>query len=109
MTRWVATAIGGQPVLPGTTIDAAFDDNGRLMGTAGCNRYSAACTREGDTISIGPAISTRMFCAQPAGVMEQEAAYLAALERAASAVAGDGTLALTDAAGAELVAFTEAG
>jgi heat shock protein HslJ len=90
-------------------IDAVVGDDGRLSGTAGCNRYSAACTRNGGEISIGAPVATRMHCAEPAGVMEQEAEYLAALERAAGVVAGEGTLALTHAAGAELVAFTEAG
>jgi heat shock protein HslJ len=108
VTRWVAESIGGQPVLPGATLDAEFGAEGRLTGTAGCNRYGAAYTRDGERISIAPAIATRMYCAQPAGVMEQEAAYLAALERAASAIVSDGRLTLADAAGAELVSFTGA-
>ena len=109
MSRWVATTIGGTAVLPGTTIDASFADDGRITGTAGCNRYSAPCTRDGERLAIGPAVATRMHCGAPEGIMEQEAAYFAALERAAAVRFGARTLALVDAGGAELVSFAEAG
>jgi hypothetical protein len=76
-----------------------------LTGSAGCNRYTAAYEIDGDSISIGPAASTRMFCAEPEGVMEQETAYLAALELAASyAIQGD-TLELWSAEGARLASY----
>lgn len=71
-------------VLDGTEITATFGDDGSLTGTAGCNNYRAGYTVENGQLTIGPAISTRMMCAEPAGVMEQESAYLAALETAAT-------------------------
>ncbi len=109
MSHWIATTIGGTAVLPGTTIDASFADDGRMTGTAGCNRYSAPCTRDGERITIGPTVATRMYCGAPEGIMEQEAAYFAALERAAAVRFGPRTLALVDAGGAQLVSFAEAG
>jgi heat shock protein HslJ len=105
----VATSIDSAAPVEGTVVEAAFGDDGHLTGSAGCNRYSAPYTRDGDRIAIGPVISTRMFCAAPAGVMEQEAAYLAALERAASVREDDAGLTLLDADRRELVAFTAAG
>ena len=57
-----------------------------MSGTAGCNNYSASYTVDGNAITIGPAISTMMFCADPEGVMEQEMAYLQALPSAATYV-----------------------
>ncbi len=69
-------------VILDTTITASFGTDGRLSGSAGCNTYNADYTVDGEQISIGPAITTRMFCAGE-GVMEQEMAYLQALEKAA--------------------------
>ena len=56
-----------------------------MAGSAGCNQYNAGYTLGPDAgaISISPAASTRMFCSEPAGVMEQEAEFLAALQSAA--------------------------
>jgi heat shock protein HslJ len=39
---------------------------------------------DGKQISIGPLASTKMYCTEPAGVMEQETQFLLALESAAS-------------------------
>ncbi len=88
-------------VLEGTQITAIFGEDGQMSGSAGCNNYSAGYTVDGNAITIGPAISTMMFCADPEGVMEQEMAYLQALPSAATYVvqgdrldllAADGTI-----------------
>lgn len=71
-------------MLENTEITAIFDEEGALSGSAGCNNYVAGYTTDGNQITIGPAASTMMFCAEPEGVMEQEAAYLAALATAAT-------------------------
>jgi len=74
-------------VVIGTELSALFGEDGTLSGSAGCNNYNAAYevddagAAEGE-ISIGPAASTRMFCGEPEGTMDQEALYLAALEMA---------------------------
>jgi heat shock protein HslJ len=85
-TSWVADAYNNGreavvSVLVGTEITARFE-GGRLSGSAGCNTYMTSYTVSGNRIEIGPAASTRMLCASPMGVMEQEAAYLAALPMA---------------------------
>ncbi|SRR5579875_171223 len=51
------------------------DDTGalRIAGSGGCNRYTAACTVAGESLSIGPAASTRMMC--PPEIMDREARY----------------------------------
>jgi heat shock protein HslJ len=92
---WLATNYNnGQQavvnVLDGTEITAVFGEDGSLSGSAGCNNYVAGYTVEGAQITIGPAAMTRMLCAEPEGVMEQEAAYVAALETAATySIQGD--------------------
>jgi heat shock protein HslJ len=71
-------------VIIGTEITAHFGEDGQLTGSAGCNNYSAAYEIDGDQITIGPAITTRMACGEPEDIMQQEMAYLAALEMASS-------------------------
>jgi heat shock protein HslJ len=71
-------------VMAGTTLTAEFGADGNLSGNSGCNTYNGPFTVTPDQIKIGPLATTRMACAEPAGVMEQEALYLAALETAAT-------------------------
>ncbi len=71
-------------VIIGTNLTAVFNEDGTLSGSAGCNNYTASYEINGDNIIIGPAATTRMICAEPEGIMEQEAQYLAALETAAT-------------------------
>lgn len=63
-------------------ISIVLDGKGVASGYAGCNRWSAGylSTRPG-ALSFEPPVSTRMYCAVPDGVMEREAAFLAALGR----------------------------
>jgi len=88
-TSWEATAYNnGQQavvgVLEGTTLTASFGEDGNLSGNSGCNQYSGAYTVNDGEITIGPLASTMMMCSDPAGVMDQEAQFLAALQSAAS-------------------------
>jgi len=71
-------------VLTGTKLTAVFGRDGRLTGHGGCNDYNASFEAVPPKLSIGPVAATRMLCDQPAGVMDQEAGYLAALETAAT-------------------------
>ena len=71
-------------LLLGTEISANFGADGELTGNAGCNQYLASYSVDGNAVENGPAATTFMFCAEPPGVMEQESAYLAALQSAAT-------------------------
>jgi heat shock protein HslJ len=87
-TSWIVTGYnnGKQAVvstMAGTDLTANFGIDGKLSGRAGCNNYSATYQAEGTKITIGPAVSTKKFCANPEGVMDQETQYLAALSTAA--------------------------
>lgn len=70
-------------LIQGTEITAAFADD-QVTGSAGCNTYFAGFKVDGKTIKIDAPGSTMMSCGEPEGVMEQEAAFLAALESAAT-------------------------
>ena len=87
-------------VLSGTTLTMAFSADGKVGGSAGCNRYSAAFTSTGEKLSFGPAAATRMMCAQPERVMEQEQQFLNALETVATARLEGDRLELRTSAGA---------
>jgi heat shock protein HslJ len=63
----------------------------RATGFAGCNRYSAGYTLAGDSLTFGPAISTKMACADGD---ELERAYLAMLPSIRSYALSDSTLIL---------------
>ncbi|MGD8903934.1 MAG: transporter substrate-binding domain-containing protein, partial [Anaerolineae bacterium] len=97
----VATGGMASP-LAGTQLTAEFAE-GRVNGSAGCNTYNADYTVDGDSLSIGPAATTRMFCEQPQGAMDQEAAYLAALQSASSFELGTEQLQILDADGQMVV------
>lgn len=69
---------GEQSLIEGTTITALFSDTD-VVGSAGCNDYSGRLTPVEDYFTIGGLAVTERSCAEPAGIMEQEQAYLAAL------------------------------
>jgi len=71
-------------VIIGTEITANFSEDGQLTGKAGCNDYFASYEVDGDKITIGLPGVTRKFCGEPEGIMEQEQAYLTALQTAAT-------------------------
>ncbi len=87
-TMWTVTlfnngmqaAVGLQA---GTEILLTFDATD-LYGNAGCNNYFGAYTVSGTNIAVGTLGSTMRLCETPAGVMEQEQQYLAALQSAAT-------------------------
>jgi heat shock protein HslJ len=89
-------------LLSGTTLTLAFDID-RVSGTAGCNRFFGPYTRSGESIALGPLATTRVAC-DPA-VVQQEAAYLAALEASTSLSLRGNQLWLADADGATQVIF----
>jgi heat shock protein HslJ len=61
---------------------------------------------KGTTITIGQAGSTEMYCAA-SGIMDQESTYLALLPRAATVMAGNGSLTFSDANGIKILSFAQ--
>ena len=98
--RWVVVAIGDRqfPVgSGGQPLTMTFDDaTHRLSGFAGCNQYNASYTQRGDSLSIGPAVSTQMACATG---MDAEHALLGALPAISSYQLPDTILTLVGSGG----------
>jgi polar amino acid transport system substrate-binding protein len=92
--------------LAGTEVTAVFGDDGSVSGSAGCNTYNATYQADGNSLTVGSVTATRQTCSEPEGIMEQESAYLVALESAtAYQIEGD-ELELTDAEGVQVATFT---
>jgi heat shock protein HslJ len=101
---------GYTSVLLGTEVTAMFSEDGSLTGSAGCNNYTTSyqvddASASSGAISIGPAATTRMMCAEPEGNMEQETRYLTALQSAATYQIEGDQLEMRDAEGTRMVTF----
>ncbi len=88
-TSWVVTGHnngrgGVVSSIISTEMTTAFGADGTVGGSAGCNQYSAGYQVDGNGISIGLPMTTRQFCAEPEGIMEQGQEYLTALGTAAT-------------------------
>ena len=71
-------------VLADTAPTVTFGADGSVSGSSGCNSFNGSAVEGAGTVKIGPLASTRKLCPTPEGVMEQEAALLAALESGAT-------------------------
>lgn len=78
----LATADALAGPVAGTTPTVTFGQDGSVVAGAGCNPLSATFELSGSKISISAVSATETACDDPAGVMDQEAATVAALERA---------------------------
>ncbi len=93
----------------GSSITAEFGQDGRVTGTAGCNRYRASYALEGSDIQIGLPQVTRRVCAEPPDVMRQETLFLAALQTAAKFEIRGDRLELRTASGSLAVGLNQLG
>ncbi|MBC2777109.1 META domain-containing protein [Parasphingopyxis marina] len=59
---WVITATGPYYTSQDDGLTISFDDEGRVAGNGGCNRYTGGYALS-DTLDIGPVASTRRACA----------------------------------------------
>lgn len=103
-TSWVLESVAGANVVQPGQATLTFDDAGQASGKGTCNRFSGNVTIDGDRISFGPLMATKMACVEPE-LMTQETSYLSALEAAERfTVAGD-TLRIFVKGGAEPMRF----
>ena len=90
-----------------SSITAVFGADGSLTGNASVNRYTTTYTTSGETMSVDAAIATTKM-AGPDELMQQEAAYLAALPQTATFTIEGDELWLRDADGAALAHYVAA-
>lgn len=63
-TRWMIASLDGRPVRTARTTDIRFTAS-RVQGNAGCNSFGGAYRLDGDRLSAGQVISTKMACVGP--------------------------------------------
>lgn len=95
--------------LAGTDLTMEFGDDGRVGGSAGCNRFNAPYTADGSKLVIERAVLTRGICAKPAGVMDQEQLFMMALQTVATMRFEGDRLELRTADGALAATLAKAG
>ncbi len=79
-SEWLLEDLGGRGVSDRAQAILAFPEAGRIAGNGGCNRYAGEATIEDDRIAVGRLAATRRACG--AALMDQEARFLEAIERA---------------------------
>ena len=111
-TKWEAqdyydpANLGGMAtVLSGTTLTAEFGDDDQLNGSGGCNNYFGGYTVSGDLLTVSPLGVTMMACPYPEGIMEQEQAFLGALQSAAGYKLQGSQLHILDGTGQVVIVF----
>lgn len=92
-------------VIAGSQVTAAFESGGKMAGSAGCNRYFAGYAANGTSMTISGIGSTKMMCHEP-DIMNQESAYLAALESVRGYQITGSTLVLAGSDGSPLLTFS---
>jgi heat shock protein HslJ len=108
-TEWDALAYNNgkdalQSLVASSAITATFGPDGRLAGNASINQYSTTYSTADDTMSIDAQIVTTQM-AGPEDLMQQEAAYLAALPKTATYTIEGDELWLRDSGGAALAHY----
>jgi heat shock protein HslJ len=109
-TKWIMTsyyAVDGSmhDALPEPPVDATFAD-GAVSGNGGINQYNGGYELDGENLTISPLASTQM-AGDPA-VMEQETAYLMALQAAATFEIDGGNLTINDGSGEAVLEYRSA-
>ena len=100
-TEWAVREIAGSPVPEGVKVTLLRPEPGMIAGSSGCNRYTGPAKLENGKIHIGALAGTRMMCPDPQ--MAAETAFHSTIGRTTGARLADGTLELTDDAGAVLL------
>jgi putative lipoprotein len=80
-TYWKLVELNREAVEPGEgkELHMILRGEDQVGGYSGCNQFTGSVTVTGDGLSFGPIASTRRMCQE---VMEQEDAFLQALENA---------------------------
>ena len=91
-------------VLPRSTTTVLFQAN-QVTGIAGCNNFNATYQTTRNKLSFSPVATTRKVCNTPLGIMQQETAFLAALDSTVSYKLTLNSLEMLDSRGNTLLTF----
>lgn len=68
--------------LPDVDVELNFEEGNNLEGEGGCNSFSGGYVTDGSAIVFREILATNITCNDPAGIMDQEVAFLALLDQA---------------------------
>ncbi|MBI3943352.1 MAG: META domain-containing protein [Chloroflexi bacterium] len=105
-TKWTLVAFGAgstAQVVDGSRSTLEFGNDGKVSGKAGCNGYGGMYTESGNSLTFREIISTMMACSDPQGIMDQEKAFLDALNGTKAYNIDGNQLHLLDASGKEIM------
>jgi heat shock protein HslJ len=100
--RWLLEEMEGLRVSEAPRLFLTFTSDGKVTGNAGCNQFSGEAKVAGNSLRLGPLISTRRACVDQAR-MDREQRFLDAVERTRSWRIDQGHLVLLNTEGAELL------
>ena len=107
--KWLLESYGNTDsptaVIEDTRVTAEFSE-GQVNGKAGCNNYFGSYEIKCAEITFGPVASTEMYCMDPEGIMDQETAYVSALQTSEKFEIAKGTLRIT-CSGDQVLVFNE--
>ena len=78
-SSWVLVEIDGEAPAADPPPTLAFNEDGTVTGSAGCNTFNGSVAINGSSLEFGPLATTRMACADPV-VAEQETMFLLVLQ-----------------------------
>jgi heat shock protein HslJ len=114
-TKWVLALLNGNRLIEGTEITLNLEETS-LGGSMGCNGYGGGpdsgkytATDDGTLAISHPIAVTVQLCSTPEGIMEQEAAYIKALQGAAAYRVINDRLEIADASGETTLVFARKG
>ena len=94
---WTLTAYGPEgattPVAPDSQASIAFNEDGTVTGSSGCNSFGGEYKVDGDQITFNGLASTLMACEEP--LMTQEGTVFKVLDGTASYKVDGDTLTIT--------------
>ncbi len=106
-TEWYAVEIAGLNIAASglqRTPSLKLDEDGKVHGFAGCNRFFGSFEIRADRLTFEPLALTKMACLDP-GTGELESRFVRALRATASATISGDVLELKDADGKLLGRF----
>jgi heat shock protein HslJ len=66
-------------IIPGSDVDITFGAASDIGGSAGCNTYTGSYLVSGSSMAFTGISTTKMNCDTPAGIMQQESAFISLL------------------------------
>jgi heat shock protein HslJ len=103
-SRWTLERLNGHALAGEAPLTLAFESSDRLGGHSGCNQFGADFQAQGDALTVGEIISTRMACLDE-GLNSQEVEYQQALSSPARYQIDGDRLTLFDAQGSVSLVF----